>query len=607
MDQLRVKIFDKSQLAYTGDFSGVVTLGRQDREEPGPFHRKWDAKDDCWRLVIAGLEEITISRRHLSIEPEEGRVRVRNRSRQSLRMPDGQKLEPDEGRLMDLPALFAVGARAVRLERPGSEALEIQALAEPTLLPGATIMPVARPSLDLAQFSDRETELLVRWLQTATGVMQAAATSTEFFPRAAQAMVDLVGLDSGRVLMLEKGEWRIRALRPTVGTATESSWSPSRQVLKSVVEGRRTYWKVPSRPLSEEGSLLGLEAVVAAPILDRNGETIGILYGERRRGGSAGGGPSISRHEAMLVELLASGVATGLARVEQEQAALALRVQFDQFFSPELSRKLVTDPDLLQGRDAEVTVLFCDIRGFSRISAAIGPTATVEWINDVMSALSECVTKHEGVLVDYIGDELIAMWGAPERQPDHAPRACRAAIDMLRAVPALNARWSGALKQEMDVGIGLNSGLARVGNIGSRRKFKYGPLGSAVNVASRVQGATKYLKCRLLMTGETRQRLDPSFTARRLCVVRVVNIPDAVTLHELRIDDSPDLVPLHREYERALEEFERQDFGDAARTLGNLLASYPDDAPSLLLLQRSVGQLVDPDGAFDPIWELPGK
>src|SRR5262249_36584227 len=146
------------------------------------------------------------------------------------------------------------------------------------------------------------------------------------------------------------------------------------------------------------------------------------------------------------------------------------------FFTPQLARQLELNPDLLQGRDAEVTLLFCDIRGFSRISEQLGPAGTMTWISDTMATLSECVRARQGVLVDYIGDELIAMWGAPEAQPDHARLACLAALDMLARVPELNERWRTQLKETMGLGIGVNTGVSRVGNMGSPHKFKYGPL-----------------------------------------------------------------------------------------------------------------------------------
>jgi adenylate cyclase len=358
--------------------------------------------------------------------------------------------------------------------------------------------------------------------------------------------------------------------------------------------------------LTEGNSLAGVKAVVAAPILNPQGDAIGALYGDRRQEASFVAHP-ITRLEAMLVDLLASGVAAGLARVEQEQAALRARVQFEQFFTPQLARQLEIRPELLRGQDASVSILFCDIRGFSRISERLGPEGTVEWIRAVMGALSECVQEHGGVLVDYIGDELMAMWGAPEEQPDHAQRACRAALAMRARLPSLNARWQPVLHEEMDVGIGVNSGVARVGDIGSALKFKYGVLGNTVNLCSRVQGATKYLKTPALVTEATRSQLGPEFALRRLGRVRVVNIVDPVTLYELAGAPAPAWERLRQTYEEALASFESKQFRLAARKLGELLHEHPDDGPSLVLMARTVNCLVDEPLTFEPVWELPGK
>ena len=307
------------------------------------------------------------------------------------------------------------------------------------------------------------------------------------------------------------------------------------------------------------------------------------------------------------MEVLARGVAAGLARLEQEQALLAARVQFEQFFTPELARHLERNPGLLQGREAEVSLLFCDIRGFSRISERLGPALTVKWIGSVMGVLSDCVRAHAGVLVDYIGDELIAMWGAPEDQPDHARLACQAALDMLGMLPLLNKDWQETLKEPMDLGIGINTGVAFVGNTGSHHKFKYAPLGNTVNLASRVQGATRYLKCRLLITGATRAQLDDRFAPRRLARLQVVNIAEPVTLYELAPADRPDWTESRQVYEQALAEFEAKNFATAARALGNWLIQHPDDDPALLLLYRAVRCMVEGPAATHPIWVLGEK
>src|SRR5262249_21087351 len=288
-------------------------------------------------------------------------------------------------------------------------------------------------------------------------------------------------------------------------------------------------------------------------------------------------------------------------------AAIAARVQFEQFFTPQLSQQLAHDPGLLDGRDSEVTILFCDIRGFSRISEKLGPEGTVRWVSQVMGTLSDCVLNHQGVLVDYIGDELMAMWGAPLEQPDHPRMACQAALAMLNTLPGLNERWKPILGEDLNVGIGLNTGKARVGNTGSRQKFKYGPLGNTVNLASRVQGATKYLKCPLLLTEWTQARLDERFRTRRLCQVRVVNIQQPVALYELVTESYPHWEDVKQKYEQALGEFNERNFRPAARILGNLLGEVHDDGPSLVLMSRAVNALVDGADEKHPVWDLPGK
>src|SRR5262249_55795053 len=193
------------------------------------------------------------------------------------------------------------------------------------------------------------------------------------------------------------------------------------------------------------------------------------------------------------------------------------------------------------------------LRRFGRV---LGPARTFRWIGDVMGALSECVRAEEGVLVDYIGDELMAMWGAPAPQDDHAERACRAALAMLDCLPGLNEIWQDILGEPIRVGIGINSGLAKVGNTGSPLKYKYGPLGHTVNLASRVQGATKYLKTGILITRETHQQLGPSFATRRVCQVRVVNIDDPVSLYEVVEPGRPGWDDFKIAYETALKAFE---------------------------------------------------
>ncbi len=604
----QVRVYENQQLLHTFECEGVVELGRQAEGESGPFRQKRDAGRA--RLVIAHLNEPSLSRKHVLIEPiAEDRFRITNlSSTQALYSLEGGEVKFQTSRELAAPVVLTLGKKTLRIQPAASSSEGLQALAEAVAPPGSSIVP--RSSLfPLSQPSGEQTstQALVRWLRSVMDVLQSAASSSDFFERAAQAVVQMVGLDSGRVLLLNQGEWQTQAARTAHLVAAESNWRPSQHVLGCVCREKRTFWEMPSAAAAPAVSLIGVKAVVAAPILSRDGTVIGALYGERRRDSGFLNDKPITELEAMLVELLAGGVAAGLSRLEQEHAALAARVQFEQFFTPELSRQLEARPDLLKGRDTEVTLLFCDIRGFSRISEQLGPERTVEWLGTILGALSDCVRDHAGVLMDYIGDELIAMWGAPEAQPDHARLACRAALDMLAALPELNQRWGQVLGEPMDLGIGINTGIAQVGNTGTRHKFKYGALGNTVNLASRVQGATKHLKTRLLITGATQARLGAGFEARRLCRVRVVNIHEPVDLYELPPPGHPCWADAKREYEAGLAEFEKRNFHLSARILANLRGKCPDDGPALLLLSRVVNGMVQEPVPVDLIWELPGK
>ena len=344
---------------------------------------------------------------------------------------------------------------------------------------------------------------------------------------------------------------------------------------------------------------------MAAPILNRSGAVIGALYGERRRSPLPSG--RFTELEAKLVELLARGVAAGLARLEEERKALQHRVQFEQFFTPELARQLMSKPDMLEGQDREVTVLFADIRGFSRMSEELGAARTISWCRDVLDMLSEAVFKEGGVVVDYVGDGLMGMWGAPDDQPDHAVRACRAALAILKGLPGLNDRWLPTLKEPIGLGIGINTGMAQVGNVGSRHKFKYGALGNTVNVASRVQGATKYFKCKVLITGQTQAKLDATFLTRRMGRVKLVGIKEPFDLHEMFASDWALAPAAKNEYEKALKLYEEQQFSQAARMLGNWRGQCPTDDPVLVLLLRAVRAMVEGPQAGQLVWELTEK
>ncbi|MES2793246.1 MAG: adenylate/guanylate cyclase domain-containing protein [Planctomycetota bacterium] len=613
--------FAYNDFEYHDEFDGEFLLGRQRSPEEPCFQKLRDSTG--WRMAVATLQDRGVSRRHALVEPLSGnRVKITNVSDANViyvaEMPPKQMV-PLGIEVRELPVAFTLGEILIKLSAaaPESHGAEVayQSLPYATLGPKSAARmhsdSLAKPPQP-SSATESDVKTLLRWLPALTHLLQSAATTDEFFQQAVSLLLEFVTLDWATVVLYDKGKfgysWKIVAEKRSLSSAGGTNEKmPSRTLLVRLLEEKRTIRYVPTSTVVSVESLTGVDSVVAAPILNESEEVIGALYGERRILPGIATRQAISELEAQLVDTLASGVAVGLERQRQSKAAWEAQIRFEQFFTPQLAAELRTDPGLLKGREADVTLLFCDIRGFSRISHQLGPAQTVDWVVDVMRELSECVLAHQGVLIDYIGDEIMAMWGAPAQEAKHAALACEAALDMLERLPEMSARWKPILGSDFSYGIGLNSGSAYVGNTGTVWKLKYGPLGPEVNLASRVQGATKYLKVDLLVTAATKKMLPPDVITRKVCSVRVINIPEPVELYEVQRNVTNEWRDLTRSYEEALNLFERQQFHRAVKILGAILNDYPHDGPSIVLLSRASKELVEPSPYFDPAWELPGK
>jgi adenylate cyclase len=607
-----LRVYNDQLLSVIKECSPPLELGRQDDRTGEGLYQVSRNADGHFRVAISPSDDFKMSRRMASLEGRvNGRALVRNQSTTaSLSLEGSGPLKPGCECEIDLPVVLTFGKKVVRIQKAIHEPTNkaIMSLEQPTVFPADGFDERScQFTLDLHSIAVPDAKGMMDWLKIMIRVLHSAACDADYFQQAASAVVEVVKLDRGQVLTPDGDGWKTVASSSGSAISIDQSDPPSRLVINRVCEQKRPTWFDPYQLSEDCSSLAGVSSVVAAPVLDRSEEVIAILYGERRLESMMQAAKPVSRLEAMLVEVLAVGLSAGLARAKQERAAIALQNQLEQFFTPDLARHLMTRPDLLSGKDIEITALFCDIRGFSRVSRKHGPKLTLDWTNDVLSTLSDCVLKHHGVVVDYIGDELMAMWGAPEDQPDHPQRACRAALDMIASLAALNARWQERLGEPMDLGVGINTGMARVGNTGSTRKFKYGPLGDTVNVGSRVQGASKYFKARLLITKATRDRLGPEFSVRRLGKTRVVNIADPIELFELWPPGQPEANELGAAYEEALLAFEAGDFPTSAQILGRLVSTPPPDGPSIALLSRAIPYIVEAPENFDPAFKLPGK
>lgn len=195
---------------------------------------------------------------------------------------------------------------------------------------------------------------------------------------------------------------------------------------------------------------------------------------------------------------------------------------FGQYVPPELVQKMAQDPTRysMQPQAAELTILFSDVRGFTSISEQLSPDDLRSYINQYLSAMSQCVAKHQGTLDKYIGDAVMAFFGAPVAQDDHAHRAVRTAWDMLAAARTLNDTFEELNWPSLKIGIGLNTGQVRVGDMGSDVRRAYTVMGDPVNLSSRLEGRTKYYGVGLLV-GPLTMAQTPQMLWRELDRIRV--------------------------------------------------------------------------------------
>ena len=417
-DTWLVRVYNDHVLAMFKECAGPLELGRQNEKAGETLYDVSTLPERGSRIAIAQKDEVKISRRLAWVESISGRrVKIRNMSEHvSFGLEGAALLKPGQECEAELPAVLTLGNKVIRIQTTSHEdsGRAIQSLEKPTDLPYThddPESPLTTWNLNTPQ--KPAIDGVLGWLRAMIRVLQSAACDADFFQKGAQAVVEVVRLDLGWVFTHDGDAWKTVAFHPESAGEEERHKPPSRLVMNRVCEEKRTSWFDPLGLDEHCSSLAGVSSVVAAPVLDRSGSVIAILYGERRLQSLVTGAASpVSRVDAMMVEVLAVGLSTGLARLEQERAALALHAQLEQFFGPELASQLATRPELLNGQDLEITVLFCDIRGFSRITRNHGPAFTLEWTNDVLSTLSDCVLDYKGVLVDYIGDEMMAMWGA---------------------------------------------------------------------------------------------------------------------------------------------------------------------------------------------------
>jgi len=234
----------------------------------------------------------------------------------------------------------------------------------------------------------------------------------------------------------------------------------------------------------------------------------------------------------MVAALYTVNMAYGYFVESRSKRRLAGR--FGEYVPPELVDRMARDPEKydMMPRDAELTILFADVRGFTSISESLKPAELREYINEYLTSMSTIIRgRYRGTLDKYIGDAIMAFWGAPVEDPAHARNAVLAALDMLKECAALNARFTTRGWPALKIGIGIESGTVRVGDMGSQIRRAYTAMGDAVNIASRLEGRTKSYGVDILV-GEATRGLVSDIAWREIDRIRVKGKDRVVTVFE---------------------------------------------------------------------------
>jgi adenylate cyclase len=267
---------------------------------------------------------------------------------------------------------------------------------------------------------------------------------------------------------------------------------------------------------------------------------------------------------------------------------------FQKYVDASVVERLIENPSLLKlgGEEREITTLFADIEGFTRMAEKLGPANTVGLLNTYFTEMTNIVIEEYGTHDKYIGDAIMAFWGAPLDDSDHAVHACAAALKMQKKLEGLHTKWIHFGRPVVNQRIGLNSGKAYVGNMGAEAKFNYTAVGDAVNLASRLEGVNKEYGTRLLMSEFTYRRVSNEVLSREMDLVVVMGKTEPVRIYELiamanevQTDATKKFLDL---YHAGLEAYKKRAWKSAIEQFQQALQIRRDDIVSNIYIQRSM-------------------
>jgi adenylate cyclase len=300
--------------------------------------------------------------------------------------------------------------------------------------------------------------------------------------------------------------------------------------------------------------------------------------------------------------------------VTEERERKKIKEAFTHYVAPVIIEEMLKDPTRLKlgGEEKVLTVLFSDLQGFTSASERYAPHQMIELLSEYYARMTEQIFAYQGMLKEYVGDELMAIFGAPIEQPDHAERACAAALAMREHREALSEAWVKVGHPPLIARTGINSGLMLVGNLGSKYRFAYGVLGDHVNLGSRLEGLNKTYGTKILIGENTAQMVEQSFVLREVDMVQVVGRKQAVRIYEL-LARAGTALPRKQEqafscYAAGLEVYRERRWDEALELFQESLMLWPGDGPSQIMASRcQMYQKIPPLEEWDGVFEATHK
>jgi class 3 adenylate cyclase len=326
----------------------------------------------------------------------------------------------------------------------------------------------------------------------------------------------------------------------------------------------------------------------------------------------------LARHPAMafgVIRDLATKIRSSIdVRLRQHETLRLVRDAFERSVSKAVMDEILATGEpvaLMDGKETRATVAFADIRGFTSIAEGLSPRATIQYLNAYLGALADAVFDAGGTVDKFIGDAVMAYFGAPLSGPDDALAATRCALAMpekLREIDRGQGRPAGA-RGAPQIGVGIATGVVVAGCVGNARRMEYTVMGDTVNLASRIEGLTKVYGCRVLMCGDTARAVASSLQVRLVDVVRVKGKSASTELYDVVAADAgtSGAASLREGYSTAFARYRAGDFAGAARDFSALGKDFEHDGPTRTLASRCAEFMASAPHDWEGIYTLADK